>query len=59
MRDFGSIRSPQNAFYLNLGLESLHVRVISIARMAGRIAEGACKQSKVAHVSCPQWSSRR
>ncbi len=27
MRDFGSIQSPQNAFYLNLGLESLHVRV--------------------------------
>lgn len=27
MRDFGSIQSPQNAFILNLGLESLHVRV--------------------------------
>ena len=27
MRDFGSIQSPQNAFYLALGLESLHVRV--------------------------------
>jgi len=27
MRDFGSIQSPQHAFYLNLGLESLHVRV--------------------------------
>ena len=27
MRDFGSIQSPQNAFYLNLGLESLHVRM--------------------------------
>ncbi len=27
MRDFGSIQSPQNAFYLNLGLESLHVRI--------------------------------
>ncbi len=27
MRDFGSIQSPQNAFYLNLGLEDLHVRV--------------------------------
>ncbi len=27
MRDFGSIQAPQNAFYLNLGLESLHVRV--------------------------------
>ena len=27
MRDFGSIQSPQNAFLLNLGLESLHVRI--------------------------------
>ncbi len=27
MRDLGSIQSPQHAFYLNLGLESLHVRM--------------------------------
>ena len=27
MRDLGSIQSPQDAFYLNLGLESLHVRM--------------------------------
>ena len=27
MRDFGSVQSPQDAFYLNLGLESLHVRM--------------------------------
>lgn len=27
MRDFGSIQAPQNAYYLNLGLESLHVRM--------------------------------
>ena len=27
MRDFGAIQSPQHAFYLNLGLESLHVRM--------------------------------
>ena len=27
MRDFGCIQSPQHAFYLNLGLESLHVRM--------------------------------
>ena len=27
MRDLGAIQSPQNAFYLNMGLESLHVRV--------------------------------
>lgn len=27
MRDFGSVQSPQSAYYLNLGLESLHVRI--------------------------------
>jgi len=27
MRDFGCIQSPQNAFYLNLGLQTLHIRV--------------------------------
>ena len=27
MRDFGSIQSPQHAFYINLGIESLHVRM--------------------------------
>ena len=27
MRDFGSVQSPQSAYYLNLGLESLHVRM--------------------------------
>ena len=27
MRDFGAVQSPQSAFILNLGLESLHVRM--------------------------------
>ena len=27
MRDFGSMQSPMNAYMLNLGLESLHVRM--------------------------------
>ena len=27
MRDLGSVQSPQNAFLLNLGLETLHLRV--------------------------------
>ena len=30
MRDFGSIQSPQNAFLLNMGLESLHVRMAQL-----------------------------
>ena len=39
MRDFGSIQSPQNAFYLNLGLESLHVRMRRHCENGQRVAE--------------------
>ncbi len=43
MRDLGAIPSPQNAFYLNLGLESLHVRIprhCENALAAARFLEG-------------------
>ena len=40
MRDLGSIQSPQNAFYLNLGLQTLHLR-------AKRANESAAKVAKV------------
>ncbi|MGN1094887.1 MAG: O-acetylhomoserine aminocarboxypropyltransferase/cysteine synthase family protein [Eubacteriales bacterium] len=39
MRDFGSIQSPQNAFLLNLGLESLHVRMERHCENAKKVAE--------------------
>ena len=39
MRDFGSVQSPQNAFILNLGLESLHVRVKRHCENAQAVAE--------------------
>ena len=39
MRDLGCIQSPQNAFYLNLGLESLHVRMARHAANGQAIAE--------------------
>ena len=39
MRDFGSIQSPQNAFLLNLGLESLHVRMERHSENALKIAK--------------------
>jgi len=39
MRDFGSIQSPQNAFYLNLGLESLHVRIQRQCENALKVAK--------------------
>ena len=39
MRDFGSIQSPQNAYLLNLGLESLHVRIARHVENAQAVAE--------------------
>ena len=39
MRDFGSVQSPQNAFLLNLGLESLHVRIKRHSENGQAIAE--------------------
>ncbi len=44
MRDFGSIQSPQNAFLLNMGLESLHVRM----KRTCRKRYGCCKISAAA-----------
>ncbi len=39
MRDFGAIQSPQNAFYLNLGLQTLAVRMERVCRSAQMVAE--------------------
>ena len=39
MRDLGSIQSPQNAFLLNLGLETLHLRVPRHCENAQKVAE--------------------
>ena len=50
MRDFGSIQSPQNAFYLNLGLESLHVRMKRHCENAQAVAEYLKKHPKIAWV---------
>ncbi|MBR2672283.1 MAG: O-acetylhomoserine aminocarboxypropyltransferase/cysteine synthase [Oscillospiraceae bacterium] len=51
MRDFGSIQSPQNAFYLNLGLESLHVRMQRHCENGQAVAEFLSKHPKVTSVS--------
>lgn len=53
MRDFGSIQSPQNAFYLNLGLESLHVRMFQHCRNGQAMAEFLAASPKVTTVSYP------
>lgn len=51
MRDFGSIPSPFNAFLLNIGLESLHVRIRRHAESALKIAKWLKAQDKVAWVN--------
>ena len=51
MRDFGSIQSPQNAFLLNLGLESLHVRVQRHCENAQKVAEFLKGDDRVAWVT--------
>ncbi len=47
MRDFGSIQSPQNAFYINLGLESLHVRMKRHCENGQKVAEFLNNHKKV------------
>lgn len=51
MRDFGSAQSPQSAFILNLGLESLHVRMARHVENGQAVAEFLEKQDKVASVT--------
>ncbi len=51
MRDFGSIQSPQNAFLLNLGLESLHVRMPKHVENGQAVAEYLSNNPKVKKVS--------
>lgn len=53
MRDFGSIQSPQNAFYLNLGLESLHVRMPRHCANAQKAAEFLSQHPKISSVRYP------
>lgn len=50
MRDFGAIQSPQNAFYLNLGLETLHLRMKKHCENALAVAEFLKNHEKVAWV---------
>lgn len=50
MRDFGSIQSPQNAFYLNVGLETLPLRMKKHCENALAVATFLKEQDKVAWV---------
>ncbi len=53
MRDLGSIQSPQNAFLLNLGLESLALRMAQHCKNAQKIAEWLESNDKIAWVNYP------
>ena len=53
MRDLGCIQSPQNAFILNLGLESLHVRMPRHVENGQAVAEFLQAQPQVAYVNYP------
>ena len=51
MRDLGSIQSPQNSFLLNLGLETLHLRMPQHCKNAQAVAEYLAQNDKVAWVN--------
>lgn len=53
MRDFGSIQSPQNAFLLNLGLESLHVRMQCHCQNGLAVAKYLASDPRIAWVKYP------
>ena len=53
MRDFGSIQSPQNAFLLNLGLESLHLRMNKHCENGLKVAEYLKSDDRIAWVTYP------
>ena len=53
MRDFGAIQAPQNAFLLNLGLESLHVRMERHCENGLAVAKFLKSDDRIAWVSYP------
>ena len=53
MRDMGSIQSPQNAFLLNIGLETLHLRMARHCENAQKVAEYLQSREDVAWVKYP------
>ncbi|NBJ92330.1 O-acetylhomoserine aminocarboxypropyltransferase/cysteine synthase family protein [Parablautia muri] len=53
MRDLGCVQSPQSAYILNLGLESLHVRMPRHVENGQAVAEFLSKQPQVSYVNYP------
>ncbi len=59
MRDFGCTQSPQSAYYLNLGLESLHVRMERHCLNAQKVAEFLENNDKISWVNYPGLASSK
>ena len=59
MRDLGSIQSPQNAFLLNVGLETLPLRMERHCYNAQKTAEYLAQHDKVAWVNYPGLAGNR
>ena len=59
MRDLGSIQSPMNAFLLNLGLETLHLRVPRHCSNALAVAKFLENHEKVAWINYPDLESNK
>ena len=59
MRDFGAIQSPQNAYYLQLGLESLHVRMQRHCENAMKLAKFLESDDRIAWVNYPGLESSK
>ncbi|MBE7100395.1 MAG: O-acetylhomoserine aminocarboxypropyltransferase/cysteine synthase [Clostridiales bacterium] len=59
MRDFGCTQSPQSAFYLNLGLESLHVRMERHCLNGQKVAEYLESNEKISWVNYPGLKSNK
>lgn len=53
MRDLGSMPSPHDAFLLNVGLESLHLRVARHCENAKKVANYLKSHEKITWVNCP------
>ena len=57
MRDLGSTQSPQNAFYLHLGLQTLHLRMKRHSESAQKVAEWLQNRPEVAWIHYPGLES--
>lgn len=57
MRDLGSIPAPHSAFLLNVGLESLHLRMARHCENAVKVAQYLKNNEKITWVKCPSLES--